>query len=202
MTEPRGPVGSWAEPVPSSLLPQPGGVTMETQGWTQLLSSQVTLVNVPDVDATAEWPLRSRLWRGLCVHRHLGNFQGDTRKPHCAPGRGSVPCRGGGRRWAVCGVFAEVGEPLAQTRPGPRRRRGGRGGAGARAPVGCVWTCEWKSSRWGRWAGCPEEPQAQGYGGQARGQAEPAPCPTDKGFGCPLRPPARAGTLCPAAQAS
>lgn len=50
---PRGrasgaPVGSWAEPVPSSLLPQPGGIAMETQGWTQLLSLQITPQNVPD----------------------------------------------------------------------------------------------------------------------------------------------------------
>lgn len=97
---------------------------METQGWTQLLSLQITFVNVPDVDATAERPLRSRLWRGLCVHCHLGNFQGDTRKPHCAPGRGSVTCGDGGRRWAVCGVFAEVGEPLAADLPWSHAERG------------------------------------------------------------------------------
>lgn len=91
---------------------------------------------------------------------------------------------------------------LLQTHPGPERRWGGRGGAGSQVSVGCVRTCEWKSSKWGRWAGCPEEPRAQGHGWQALGAGRTRPLPYRQELWMPPETPCKGRDVVSNAQAS
>ena len=117
-------------------------------------------------------------------------------------------CGGGGHRWAVCRVFPEAGEPLAADptwshvetgRPGWSRALG-FGGLRADVGVQVLQVGKVGGMSRGRLGPRPGGP----WGGRAGTGVSPDQTPAlqTRALDPALSPPARAGTLCPAAQAS